>query len=169
MGKLTCLPTKYNVMNMKKILVFILSGIIFISGLNIFCFADEPLLISPAPDTTQASFNDVIKGSQLDMILTKLKNAGIINGYEDGSFRPYGNLTRAEFCTMYNRILGREGAVLIDAEGKEITAETYGFTDLDAEKWYYKDMLRATSAYDENGCVDVAKRGIRNNLDDYGN
>ena len=47
--------------------------------------------------------------------------------------------------------------------------EQNGFTDLDADEWYYEAMLRATSAYDDEGYVDVAKRGIRNNLDDYGN
>ena len=70
---------------------------------------------------------------------------------------------------MYNRIIGREYAMLIDSNGNDITAETYGFTDLDPDKWYYEIMLRATSAYSDEGYVDVAKRGIRNNLDDYEN
>ena len=30
---------------------------------------------------------------------------GIISGYPDGSFRHYGNITRAEFCVMVNRAL----------------------------------------------------------------
>ena len=93
---------------------------------------------------------------------------GYIQGDTNGNLDVDGMITRAQFCTMYNRIIGREGAVLVDAEGKAITAETYGFTDLDSNKWYYDEMLRATSAY-ENGFVDLAKRGIRNNLDDYGN
>ena len=93
-------------------------------------------------------------------------------GYIVGS-GGYGNLnsgslmTRAEFCTMYNRIIGRENALLVDANGNQITAETYGFTDLDPNDWYYEDMLRATSAYDENGYVDIAKRAERNVVDDY--
>lgn len=131
MGKLTCLPTKYNVMNMKKILVFILSGIIFISGLNIFCFADEPLLISPAPDAAQATFTDVVKGSQLDIALAKLKDAGIINGYEDGSFRPKGNLTRAEFCKMTNKLFGFS----VPAKAN--------FSDVTPNEWFYEEVLIA--------------------------
>lgn len=93
-------------------------------------------------------------------------------GYIVGS-GGYGNLdsgslmTRAEFCTMYNRIIGRESTLLVDANGNQITAETYGFTDLSPSAWYYDDMLRATSAYDENGFVDVAKRANRNIVDDY--
>ena len=92
-----------------------------------------------------------------------------IQGDENGDLNVGGTITRAEFCTMYNSIIGRENALLIEVDGDEITAETYGFADLDSEKWYYKTMLRATSAYDDNGFVDIEKRGIRNVLDDYGN
>ena len=104
-----------------------------------------------------------------DAYANLLFELGYIQGDETGDLNVGGTITRAEFCTMYNRIIGRENALLIDAEGNEITAETYGFTDLTPGIWYYKAMLRATSAYDEDGFVDIAKRGIRNDLDDYGN
>lgn len=41
-----------------------------------------------------------------------LKNAGMISGYEDGTFRPYSNLTRAEAAQMIYNImkLGKGGA-----------------------------------------------------------
>ena len=32
---------------------------------------------------------------------------GVVNGYEDGTFRPENNITRAEVVTMVNRFLGR--------------------------------------------------------------
>ena len=50
-------------------------------------------------------------------------------------------------------------------EALDIT-EIDGFDDLH-EEWYYADVLRATSAYDDNGYVDIEKRAVRNNLDDY--
>ncbi|MCL2059697.1 MAG: S-layer homology domain-containing protein [Oscillospiraceae bacterium] len=34
---------------------------------------------------------------------------GIITGYSDGTFRPFDNITRAEFCTMVNRALAMRG------------------------------------------------------------
>ena len=34
-----------------------------------------------------------------------LKNAGVINGYDDGSFRPYGNATRAETAKILYGLL----------------------------------------------------------------
>lgn len=96
-----------------------------------------------------------------------LYSAGYIQGDENGDLNVDGMITRAEFCTMYNRIIGREFALLETKSGDAITAETYGFTDLDSEKWYYQAMVRATSAYDDGGFVDVNLRGIRNDLDDY--
>ncbi len=96
-----------------------------------------------------------------------LLSAGVIEGYGDGSLGLNDNITRAQFCKMYNVIIGRDDASLVTADGQEITAMTYGFEDLKSSEWYYKDMLRATSAYDENGYVDIAKRAVRNNLDDY--
>ena len=98
-----------------------------------------------------------------------LYELGYIVGDGSGNLDVESTITRAEFCTMYNRIIGRENALLVDSDGNDITAETYGFTDLKSVKWYYEAMLRATSAYNDDGYVDIAKRGIRNNLDDYGN
>ena len=96
-----------------------------------------------------------------------LYNAGYIQGDENGNLNVWNLITRAEFCTIYNKIIGREDAKLVTADGTEITAETYGFTDLDESKWYYETMLRATSAYDDEGYVDIELRNHRNVLDDY--
>ena len=96
-----------------------------------------------------------------------LQKAGHLQGYEDGDLRLSNTINRAEFCEIYNRIIGRDDAALVTAEGTPITAETYGFADLSEDKWYYETMLRATSAYDEKGYVDLSLRGVRNTLDDY--
>lgn len=94
-----------------------------------------------------------------------LFNAGYIEGDGSGDLKVGDKITRAEFCTMYNRIIVRENALLIDTDGNAVAAETYGFTYLDEGKWYYENMLRATSAY-EGAYVSIEKRGIRNVLDD---
>lgn len=96
-----------------------------------------------------------------------LQKAGYIQGDENGDLNIWKLITRAEFCTIYNRIIGRDKAKLVTADGVEITAETYGFNDLKESKWYYETMLRATSAYDDNGYVDIELRNQRNVLDDY--
>lgn len=96
-----------------------------------------------------------------------LKNGGYIQGDENGNLNINNMMTRAEFCTIYNRVIGRDNARLVTSDNEKITAETYGFSDLSSSKWYYNTMLSATSAYDEDGYVDLSLRGIRNNLDDY--
>ncbi len=97
-----------------------------------------------------------------------LYNAGYVEGDENGNLNIDSNITRAEFCTIYNRIIGRDGAGLVTADGAEVTAETYGFKDMtDPEIWYYDTMIKATSSYDEDGYVDLELREDRNALDDY--
>lgn len=96
-----------------------------------------------------------------------LKEAAYIQGDENGDLKEGSYITRAEFCTIYNRIINRENAKLKTKDKIEITAETYGFTDLHKDDWYYETMLRATSAYTKNGFVDLELRVERNVLDDY--
>ena len=96
-----------------------------------------------------------------------LKKAGYIQGDENGDLLEYKYITRAEFCTINNRIINRDKAKLRTKNKQVISAETYGFTDLKESDWYYETMLRATSAYDKNGFVDLEARGIRNEIDDY--
>ena len=88
---------------MKKFLSMLLAIIVATGAFSITfvsASADEPqLFISPAP-AVQIFFTDVKLGTALESALVKLKNAGIINGYEDGSFQPAGGLSRAEFCKM---------------------------------------------------------------------
>lgn len=106
-------------------------------------------------------------GLSYDYYAALLYNAGYIQGDENGNLNVWNLITRAEFCSIYNNIIGRKDAKLVTADGTEITAETYGFTDLDERKWYYETMLRATSAYDDDGYVDIELRNHRNVLDDY--
>lgn len=69
--------------------------------------------------------------------------AGLIDGYEDGTFRPQNEITRAEVMTIVNRILGRN-----PDESYVKTLDFNPYTDLDAEKWYYVTVLEATVTHD---------------------
>ena len=54
-----------------------------------------------------ASFTDTAGLNETQLaVLDDSVNKGIINGYEDGTVRPYGTLTRAEFATMVARYMG---------------------------------------------------------------
>ena len=45
-------------------------------------------------------YSDVSEDAWYNNAVSTLTNAGIIDGYEDGTFKPNGNITRAEFATI---------------------------------------------------------------------
>jgi len=73
-----------------------------------------------------------------------LADAGVVSGYEDGTFRPENSTTRAETVTMLNRMLGRTvtsefRTAISDAENK--------FSDLSEMHWAYYDIMAAAHSY----------------------
>ena len=88
-----------------------------------------------------------------------LKNAGYIDNIDTD-----GDMLRWEFCEIINKITGRDQYELLTSDGKTVTAEDYGFTDLDSEASYYKTMLIAASKFTTEGYVDL-NRGNRDELD----
>ncbi|MBR5552286.1 MAG: S-layer homology domain-containing protein [Clostridia bacterium] len=135
---------------MKKFLSMLLAIIVATGAFSITfvsASADEPpLLISPAP-AAQRVFTDVEPGTALETALVKLKNAGIINGYEDGSFQPAGGLSRAEFCKMINILFGYTELA------------TTGFPDVPADAWYHDHVLIAKKQGYIQGFEDGTFRG----------
>ena len=51
-------------------------------------------------------YSDVSEDDWYNNAVSTLTNAGIIDGYEDGTFKPNGNITRAEFATIAVRFFG---------------------------------------------------------------
>lgn len=65
-----------------------------------------------------------------------------INGYEDGSFRPDYNITRAEAMAIINRILKR------DVSSEYILDTAVYWDDNPKSAWYYEDVMEATNAHE---------------------
>ena len=65
--------------------------------------------------------------------LNELKKQGIINGYEDNTFRPNNFITREEFVTMAVLAFGLSGKAQIN------------FDDVKPENWYYKYVACAVA------------------------
>lgn len=57
--------------------------------------------------------------------INQLASAGIVNGYLDGTFKPYNSVTRAEFITMLMRIIGENGTEVKFADAKGHWAEKH--------------------------------------------
>ena len=66
--------------------------------------------------------------------IEKWKEAKIIGGYEDGSFKPNAPVTRAELAKMLSQVLG-----LTDIEGAKV------YEDVKTTAWYYKDIAKISS------------------------
>lgn len=65
-----------------------------------------------------------------------------INGYEDGTFRPDYNITRAEAMAIINRILKR------DVSSEYILDTAVYWDDNPKSAWYYEDVMEATNAHE---------------------
>ena len=90
-------------------------------------------------EKSKTAFSDVSDEHWAFEYISTLSEAGYIKGYEDGTFKPEQNITRAEATTVINKILGRK-----PLESYVIALDFYPFNDLDKDKWYYTDVMEAT-------------------------
>ena len=84
--------------------------------------------------SSSCAFPDVDASSDEGMAITKMQNCGYIQGFDDGTFRPNGTLTRAEFVTIINKMYN----YTVDMENV--------FTDIQSGDWYYKAVLVGVQA-----------------------
>jgi len=79
-------------------------------------------------------------------------NAGIINGYEDGTFKPLGTITRAEMVAMLQRVLDK-----YDSDINVISENLYG--SYWAGYWHQEDILLELTNQDraKNGLAPLKK------------
>ena len=80
------------------------------------------------------AFSDVAENDWFYENVTDMTNSGYLKGYEDGSFRPYGTITKAEFVAIVSRISNLSpSASEVDhwASGLMQSALTQGYYDWD--------------------------------------
>lgn len=78
-------------------------------------------------DLVEANISDLEQGRPYQHEIIKSYGMGILTGYEDGTFRPEGTLTRAESATVINRILDKDVRQIpvFDAPEKPIASDDY--------------------------------------------
>ena len=83
-----------------------------------------------------------ISGHWAKDYINQTANKGFVNGYEDGTFKPDRNITRAEAVTLVNRTLDRH------PDKNHFTKDMLVWPDnMDQTKWYYADMQEATNSH----------------------
>ena len=95
--------------SLKRMFTMLLVFAMLITSVGITAFADS-------------QFSD-ITDSKVEVAVDKLVAYGIINGYEDGTFKPDNQITRAEFAAIVTRMAGVADSLPTDA--------VTGFADLD--------------------------------------
>ena len=75
-----------------------------------------------------------IAGHWAESVITQWQSKGLIQGYEDGTFKPGNTTTRAEFVTLMNNAKGfwSEGSI--------------NFSDVKNGSWFYSAVARAVAA-----------------------
>lgn len=97
----------------------------------------------PIDKDAVAAFKD-IKGTWGEKEITALVEQEIVNGYEDNTFRPNNNISRAEAVAMVNRLMKRG---ISDEELAALKTVENPFGDIDESHWAYNDIICAVTDY----------------------
>ena len=99
-------------------------------------------------ETTREDYQGYFTDVDIDAWYTEYVEAaarvGLIEGFNDGTFRPNTNITRAQACVIVNRALGRapDEDRLLDED------EMITWPDNNPDDWFYADMQEATNSHD---------------------
>ena len=113
-------------------------------------------------DSKTNSFTDLKTENTYYSSIKALVDAGILKGYSDNTIRPSRLLTRAEYVTMINRLIGRDSSYDIDNQANL-------YPDISKLHWAYTEIMRASLGFSVDGTgahkVDSAKKLKRSEID----
>lgn len=101
------------------------------------------LAMAPAAMAASTQYSDVPASSWAVGVINDATEYKLMDGVSDGVFGYGKSVTRAQFATMICRMFG----------WTEISPSTASFTDVSADKWYYKyiETALANDAFDAGG------------------
>lgn len=91
-----------------------------------------------------SEFKDIV-GHKYEKEIDKITGNKRVEGYEDGTFRPDGYLTRAEAACFLNRMFDR---VADDVAIKGFENIIIHFKDLNVGDWYYYEIVEASNTHE---------------------
>lgn len=95
----------------------------------VFCLI---LTVAISPKNSKALSD--INSHWANNYITALSNRNVLHGYEDGTFKPDNNMTRAEFYATINKLMG-------NTKNYKVT-----FEDVSKGAWYYDDVAKGIKA-----------------------
>ena len=87
------------------------------------------------PAQGNSMFSDVNEADWYYDAVVSLAEKGILNGYEDGTFRPNEQITRAEFAAMLSQFI----------YGDSISDRT-GYSDITDQDWFYEPVMKLANS-----------------------
>ena len=103
--------------------------------------AVSAVAVTTVPATVFAADYDTHWAKEM---IEKWSEKEVLKGYEDGTFRPNGTVTRGELAAMIVRVFG-----LTD------TSAAAKYTDVENTKWYAADIQKVSSAGIMNDYADA--------------
>ena len=95
-------------------------------------------LLAAKPPVSESQFEDVDSGDWYYTAVNSLAKAGILSGYEDGTFRPGRTVSRAEFVTAVCKCFGlTDGA---DSDFSDVSGWATGYINAAVEQGWIVGM-----------------------------
>ena len=104
-----------------------------------FCFTILFVLMFSTLVFAANNFSDVI-GTRYEAVVNDIASLNIINGFTDGTFKPYENVTRAQFAKMIVEMMNL----------KNSNSKTLNFIDVENNHWAYNYIAIAV----DNGIIN---------------
>jgi hypothetical protein len=137
-------------MKLKKHTKLLIVGLVVALGIQTgLAMASEE---EETPPTIPEKFEDVNAGHTNYLAISKLREQGIIEGYDDGNFQPNRNINRAEALKMITLATGVFTEEEIENMDDEITEQP--FTDTPIDRWYTKYLIAGKEKGIINGHPD---------------
>lgn len=89
-------------------------------------------------------FYDVFGHWAEDSIMWGANTSKLLNGYEDGSFNPDGNISRAEYVSLLYRTARKQGII----NDQQLEEDKLAYGDISSAFWAYEHISRIKSFID---------------------
>ncbi|WP_239618093.1 glycosyl hydrolase [Cohnella mopanensis] len=109
-------------------------GLVFALILTMIVSTFTSAALASSDSSTQGKDASDIQGHWAQAAIEKWSSYGVLKGTKDGSFKPNGEMTRAEFVTVINRLFGFKNVSGVS------------FTDVPAGAWYESSLSIAKEA-----------------------